>query len=107
MKALNLHRQHRMPDGDSGAHSVGASTNDFRKAFSASHSILGDEIDFKLPAELEASEPPEARGLSRDAVKLMVSYAETDRIIHTKFRNISDFLFAVDVVDLTPQRAHV
>jgi hypothetical protein len=31
-----------------------------------------DTLNFTLPRELEASEPPEARGLKRDAVKLMV-----------------------------------
>jgi hypothetical protein len=30
-------------------------------------------LDFDLPAELEAGEPPEARGLARDEVRLMVS----------------------------------
>ncbi len=30
-------------------------------------------LDFELPCELSASEPPEARGLARDEVRLMVS----------------------------------
>jgi S-adenosylmethionine:tRNA ribosyltransferase-isomerase len=30
-------------------------------------------VDFTLPAELEAHEPPEARGLTRDGVRLLVS----------------------------------
>ncbi len=29
---------------------------------------------FELPPELEAHEPPEARGLSRDGVRLMVTF---------------------------------
>ena len=35
-----------------------------------------------LPAHLEASEPPEARGLRRDEVRLLVSRADTDTIHH-------------------------
>lgn len=31
-------------------------------------------FDFDLPRELEASQPPEARGLSRDQVRLMISH---------------------------------
>ena len=31
-----------------------------------------DALDFTLPPELEATEPPEARGLARDGVRLLV-----------------------------------
>lgn len=59
---------------------------------------LLDTLDFTLPPELEATEPPEARGLSRDAVKLMVSYPADDRVLHTRFHCIADYLNAGDVV---------
>ncbi len=55
-------------------------------------------FDFTLPARLEAHEPPEARGLARDDVRLMVSYRADGRIIHTRFRALSDYLTAGDVV---------
>lgn len=55
-------------------------------------------LDFSLPATLEASEPPEARGLTRDDVRLMVSYLHDDRIVHTKFRDVAHYLQAGDVV---------
>ncbi|HYK84280.1 MAG TPA: S-adenosylmethionine:tRNA ribosyltransferase-isomerase [Ktedonobacteraceae bacterium] len=55
-------------------------------------------MDFVLPAELEAAEPPEARGLARDEVRLMVSYRQSNRVVHTRFRDIGDFLQAGDVV---------
>jgi len=55
-------------------------------------------LDFHLPAELEASEPPEARGLARDEVRLMVSYYSSNRVEHTRFRAIGDFLTAGDVL---------
>jgi S-adenosylmethionine:tRNA ribosyltransferase-isomerase len=60
--------------------------------------VLMDVLDFVLPPELEATMPPEARGLTRDGVKLMVSYPAEDRIVHTCFNRITDFLEAGDVV---------
>src|SRR5258707_1287714 len=44
--------------------------------------------DFELPAELEAHEPPEARGLQRDEVRLLVSNLETDSIEHARFADL-------------------
>src|SRR5260370_6476664 len=55
-------------------------------------------LDFDLPPELEASEPPEARGLARDEVRLMVSYSSSNRVVHTRFRNIGEFLEAGDLL---------
>ena len=55
-------------------------------------------LNFELPPELEAHAPPEARGLSRDEVRLMVSYAEDDRVIHSRFHDLGDFLEAGDVL---------
>ncbi len=66
------------------------------RSFSVSPEI--ETLDFRLPAELEAGEPPEARGLSRDQVRLMVSYRSTDKIVHTDFRSLTEFLEAGDVL---------
>lgn len=55
-------------------------------------------LDFELPLELEAGEPPEARGLARDEVRLMVSYRADDRVVHTRFRELPRFLEAGDVL---------
>jgi S-adenosylmethionine:tRNA ribosyltransferase-isomerase len=55
-------------------------------------------MDFILPPELEAREPPEAHGLARDDVRLMVSYITTDRVVHTRFRSIADFLAPGDLL---------
>lgn len=57
-----------------------------------------DVLDFELPKELEAGEPPEARGLRRDDVRLMISYTLTDRVVHTRFGYLTDYLQAGDVV---------
>ena len=55
-------------------------------------------LDFDLPPNLEAGEPPEARGLARDEVRLMVSYRANDRIVHTRFHDLPDYLSAGDVM---------
>ena len=55
-------------------------------------------LNFTLSSELEAKEPPEARGLSRDEVRLMVSHISTDQVVHTRFRHIGDFLEPGDVL---------
>src|SRR3979411_2841932 len=55
-------------------------------------------MNFALPPELEAGEPPEARGLARDEVLLMVSRISADQVVHTSFRQIGDFLEPGDVL---------
>ncbi|MDX1521436.1 MAG: S-adenosylmethionine:tRNA ribosyltransferase-isomerase, partial [Anaerolineae bacterium] len=55
-------------------------------------------LDFQLPTDLEASEPPEARGLTRDSVRMMVSYRADNRIVHTRFHEVVDFIDPGDVV---------
>ncbi len=55
-------------------------------------------FDFVLPPELEAREPPEARGLARDAVRLLVSSRADDRITHARFSDLPDFLHAGDLI---------
>jgi S-adenosylmethionine:tRNA ribosyltransferase-isomerase len=55
-------------------------------------------IEFELPADLEAPAPPEARGLARDEVRLMVSRVRDDRIEHARFRDLPRFLAPGDVL---------
>jgi S-adenosylmethionine:tRNA ribosyltransferase-isomerase len=55
-------------------------------------------LDFELPPELEAGEPPEARGLRRDEVRLMVSYLDDDRVVHSRFGDLPEFLRAGDTL---------
>ncbi|EFH82483.1 S-adenosylmethionine:tRNA ribosyltransferase-isomerase [Ktedonobacter racemifer] len=59
---------------------------------------LDASLDFVLPAELEATRPPEARGLARDEVRLMVSYRANDHILHDRFREIEHFLEPGDLL---------
>jgi S-adenosylmethionine:tRNA ribosyltransferase-isomerase len=59
---------------------------------------MNARLDFQLPPELEAGEPPEARGLARDGVRLMVSFRGGDGIVHARFRDIGQFLEPGDVL---------
>jgi S-adenosylmethionine:tRNA ribosyltransferase-isomerase len=56
----------------------------------------GPRTRFDLPAELSASEPPEARGLERDGVRLMV--ARPEGIKHAVFRDLGGFLAPGDLL---------
>src|SRR5262245_30421457 len=55
-------------------------------------------LDFHLPPELEASEPPEARGIGRDGVRLLVSQGSRPQITHAQFREIGAFLAEGDTL---------
>jgi S-adenosylmethionine:tRNA ribosyltransferase-isomerase len=57
-------------------------------------------LDFALPPDLEAHEPPEARGLDRDGVRLLVTYRSDDRIVHAGFRDLPRFLEPGDLLVL-------
>jgi S-adenosylmethionine:tRNA ribosyltransferase-isomerase len=51
---------------------------------------------FTLPDELNAAEPPEARGLARDQVRLLV--AEGSTVTHTRFDRLGDQLRPGDLL---------
>ena len=53
---------------------------------------------FTLPAHLEAAEPPEARGLTRDAVRMLVSHAGSDTIAHSRFSDLPQWLSPGDLL---------
>ena len=59
-----------------------------------------ETMDFHLPEKLEAREPPEARGLARDQVRLMVSYRSSGKIEHAVFNQLPDFLAAGDLLTI-------
>ncbi|SDL56075.1 S-adenosylmethionine:tRNA ribosyltransferase-isomerase [Nonomuraea jiangxiensis] len=54
-------------------------------------------LDFALPADLSAHEPPEARGLSRDSVRLMVSRGTLDPS-HHHFSDLPELLAPGDLI---------
>ena len=55
-------------------------------------------IDFVLPAEREAHDPPEARGLPRDGVRMLVSRRSSGEVSHHAFRDLPDLLLPGDLL---------
>jgi len=57
-----------------------------------------EPLDFTLPPELEAHEPPEERGLGRDGVRLMVSRGAEPLVSHHRFAEIVEALEPGDLL---------
>jgi S-adenosylmethionine:tRNA ribosyltransferase-isomerase len=55
-------------------------------------------FEFDLPPELEAHDPPEVRGRSRDDVRLMVAYRHDRSLVHAHFRDLARFLRPGDLL---------
>jgi S-adenosylmethionine:tRNA ribosyltransferase-isomerase len=55
-------------------------------------------LAFELPHALEATAPPEARGVSRDGVRLLVANAGDGRVFHARFNELPALLKAGDLV---------
>jgi S-adenosylmethionine:tRNA ribosyltransferase-isomerase len=55
-------------------------------------------LDFALPASLEAPEPPEARGLARDGVRLLIGERAGFTVRHHRFGELPGLLRAGDVL---------
>jgi len=53
---------------------------------------------FTVPAQLEASGPPEARGLRRDEVRLLVSRPDTGSLHHSRFSELPRWLSPGDLL---------
>lgn len=61
-------------------------------------------FDFYLPSELNASHPPERRGIRRDHVKMMVLDKKTGAVSHDKFFRLADYLKPGDLVVMNNSR---
>jgi S-adenosylmethionine:tRNA ribosyltransferase-isomerase len=57
-----------------------------------------ERYTFELPNDLEASEPPEARGLTRDAVRMLVSYKASRSLVPSSFVFLPRFLEPGDLL---------
>jgi len=57
-----------------------------------------ERLTYDLPAALEASEPPEARGLTRDAVRMLVATEHDRSLVSSSFSFLPRFLDAGDVL---------
>ncbi|TYK50793.1 S-adenosylmethionine:tRNA ribosyltransferase-isomerase [Actinomadura decatromicini] len=55
-------------------------------------------VEFTLPPALEAHEPPEARGRSRDGVRLLLSRRATGEVTHHGFRDLPALLDPGDLL---------
>jgi|HubBroStandDraft_1064217.scaffolds.fasta_scaffold53701_3 S-adenosylmethionine:tRNA ribosyltransferase-isomerase len=55
-------------------------------------------VRFELPPALEASSPPEARGLTRDAVRMLVAHRGDGSLVHATFSELPSFLEDGDLV---------
>lgn len=55
-------------------------------------------LDFQLPGRLEANEPPEARGLARDQVRLLVTHYREEKFIQSRFSSLPDFFKPGDIL---------
>jgi len=61
-------------------------------------SALLEALDFDLPRELAAHDPPEAEGRRRDEVRLMLAPGGGDDVRHLAFRDLPDLLAPGDVL---------
>jgi S-adenosylmethionine:tRNA ribosyltransferase-isomerase len=61
-------------------------------------------VEFALPAEFEAHAPPEARGLPRDGVRMLVSRAATAAITHQRFTDLPSLLLPGDLLVVNTSR---
>ena len=65
---------------------------------SAISTAVEPAVNFSLPSELEAHQPPEHRGLRRDQVRLLVLPRLEGDFIHTRFDTLSDYLREGDLL---------
>ena len=63
-----------------------------------SSAAVADRLSFTLPPALEASEPPEARGTTRDDVRMMVATRHDLGLVHSTFVLLPHFLAPGDLV---------
>jgi S-adenosylmethionine:tRNA ribosyltransferase-isomerase len=61
-------------------------------------------VNFDLPAVLEARQPPEARGLARDGVRLMVSRSRAQTVTHHRFTDLPSLLLPGDLLVVNTSR---
>jgi S-adenosylmethionine:tRNA ribosyltransferase-isomerase len=57
-------------------------------------------LSFTLPPALEAPSPPEARGMTRDSVRMMVAHRSDRSLVHSHFSELPRFLDEGDLVVL-------
>jgi S-adenosylmethionine:tRNA ribosyltransferase-isomerase len=96
---ISKHEQHE----HAGTGAAGLFRRDIPKSTAATeHAVrpvsLPDALDFALPPDLAAHEPPEARGLARDEVRLLVTYRASNRVAQARFAELPEYLDPGDVL---------
>ncbi|OCA90604.1 S-adenosylmethionine tRNA ribosyltransferase [Bacillus sp. FJAT-27225] len=66
--------------------------------------MITGSMSFHLPESLNASAPPERRGIRRDHVRMMVLSKETGHTEHDHFYNLANYLNKGDVLVLNSSR---
>jgi S-adenosylmethionine:tRNA ribosyltransferase-isomerase len=61
-------------------------------------------LEFTLPASLEAAGPPEARGVPRDGVRMLVSRAANGTVAHHRFTDLPRLLLPGDLLVVNTSR---
>ena len=64
----------------------------------AMNALATERLRFDLPPAQEAGEPPEARGIARDGVRMLVAERSTGRLTHSTFTELPTFLSPGDLV---------
>ena len=59
---------------------------------------MGAVVEFELPPRLEAHAPPEARGVARDDVRLLVASRHDGALVHARFRELPELLEPGDLL---------
>jgi S-adenosylmethionine:tRNA ribosyltransferase-isomerase len=59
---------------------------------------LSAALAFDLPAALEATAPPERRGLRRDEVRMLVAHRDTGELRHARVCDLPDVLAPGDLL---------
>jgi S-adenosylmethionine:tRNA ribosyltransferase-isomerase len=66
--------------------------------------VMTEAATFTLPAALEAEAPPEARGLPRDGVRMLVSRAASGTVEHHAFTDLPRLLLPGDLLVVNTSR---
>jgi S-adenosylmethionine:tRNA ribosyltransferase-isomerase len=66
--------------------------------FDGSQVCLECAYDYDVPPGLDATRPPEARGIARDGVRLLVTSASDPEVRHHAFRDLPDLLAPGDLL---------
>ena len=59
---------------------------------------MSTAVAYELPERLQAPAPPEARGLARDGVRMLVATRSDDALVHARFRELPAFLHPGDLL---------